>query len=184
MNVKKPGLILDVGCGRNSRPENINLDYHWRPGVDVCCDITEGLPFPDSYVAGIFTEHCLEHIPFRSGFFVLKEFHRIIRPGGYVRIIVPDLSIYVGQYTQALPMPYADRDSIDGIYSPAMSINRIMRSHGHCFIYDFDTMKQMITAVGFVDVVKRKYGVSSNARLLLDTPGREVESLYVEAQRR
>jgi predicted SAM-dependent methyltransferase len=181
MNLKKPGLILNVGCGPNMHPENINLDYHWQPGIDVCCDITGGLPFPDSYVAGIFTEHCLEHIPFRSALLVLREFRRIIRPGGYVRI-VPDLAIYVDRYASALPMPCAADDPVDDIYSPAMSINRIMRSHGHCFIYDFETLTQMIAAAGFVDIVKTKCGVACDARLLLDTQAREVESLYMEAR--
>jgi hypothetical protein len=63
-----------------------------------------------------------------------------------------------------------------------MSINRIMRSHGHCFIYDFETLTQMIAAAGFVDIVKTKCSVACDARLLLDTQAREVESLYMEAR--
>src|SRR5579863_5017097 len=62
MNLKTEGLILDIGCGPNSNPKNINLDYDWRPGINICCDITRGLPLPDNYVAGIFSEHCIEHI--------------------------------------------------------------------------------------------------------------------------
>jgi hypothetical protein len=46
--------------------KNINLDYHWRPGIDICCDITRGLPLPDTYVRGIFSEHCIEHISFEA----------------------------------------------------------------------------------------------------------------------
>lgn len=65
MNLKIEGLILDVGCRPNSNPVNINLDYEWISGVDICCDITRGLPLTDDYVGGIFTlqkiDPCLAH---------------------------------------------------------------------------------------------------------------------------
>lgn len=143
MNLKTGGLILDVGCGPNVNSTKINLDYEWRPGIDICCDITAGLPLPDQYVAGVFSEHCLEHISFDAALFVLREFYRVLKAGAYVRIIVPDLEIYVERYelfrkTGECSMPYASGDvRADGIYSPALSMNRIFRSHGHQFTYDF-----------------------------------------------
>jgi predicted SAM-dependent methyltransferase len=188
MNLKSPGLYLDIGCGPKTRPENINLDYRWRPGVDVCCDISKGLPFPDEYVVGIYSEHCLEHISFAAARFVFKEFRRVLRPGGHVRIIVPDLEIYVDRYdlfrsTGEMSMPYGDEDAVENIYSPSMSINRVFRAHGHQFIYDFDTLAKMLGAAGFVDVVKLQFGVGKDANLLLDSEERAIESLYVEARK-
>jgi|SRR5579863_3089842 len=185
-DIKKPGLYLDVGCGPNARNGNINLDYHWRPGVDVCWDITKGpLPFADDYVAGIFTEHCLEHISFKSCKAVLAEFKRIIQPRGRIRVIVPDLEIYVDRYnlfraSREQSMPNAE-DSIDGIYSPAMSINGIFKSHGHQFIYDFHTLKVMLDEVGFAEITKLRCGEGGNPALLFDSPERAVDSLYIEA---
>ena len=189
MNRKTAGLILDVGCGKNSHAQNINLDYDWYAGIDVCCDITRGLPFQNGYVGGIFTEHCIEHIRFDDALFVFREFYRIIAPGAWVRIVVPDLELYVDRYdafrtTGTLSMPNTKGDvRQDGIYSPAMSINRIFREHGHRFIYDFATLNAMLETVGFVEIRKAKFGESQDSRLLLDTPTREIESLYVEAQR-
>jgi predicted SAM-dependent methyltransferase len=190
MNLKTEGSILDVGCGPNINSSNINLDYGWRPGVDVCCDITKGLPFfNDNYVAGIFTEHCIEHIPFDAALFVFREFYRIMKPGTYIRIIVPDFEIYLNKYilfrtTGELSMPYASGDArADGIYSPAMTINRIFRAHGHQFIYDFSTMAAMLEKVGFVEVNKKRLGDGANPSLILDTPSRAIESLYVEARK-
>ena len=68
------------------------------PGIDICCDITRGLPLTDGYVAGIFTEHCIEHITFDAALLVFREFYRVMKPGSYVRIIVPDLEVYVEKY--------------------------------------------------------------------------------------
>jgi predicted SAM-dependent methyltransferase len=188
-NRKTSGLILDVGCGPNANARNINLDYEWRPGVDVCCDITRGLPFHNGYVAGIFTEHCIEHVRFDDALFVLGEFRRVMASGAWVRIIVPDLEIYVDHYQafrtgRELSMPYSEDDvRPDGIYSPAMSINRIFRAHGHQFIYDFATLNAMLEKTGFIEIRKTKFGDSRDSRLLHDTPNREIESLYVEARR-
>jgi predicted SAM-dependent methyltransferase len=188
MRIKTPGLVLDVGCGPNARPSNLNLDFHWHPGVDICCDITRPLPLDDGYVGGVFTEHCLEHIPFQAGLNVLREFHRVMQPGSYARIIVPDFEIYLDEYlrfrdTGRASMPYAADDPIAGIYSPMLSMNRIFRGHGHQFIYDFATLAAMLGQAGFVDIGKRSMGESHDQRLLMDSPERAIESLYVEARK-
>jgi predicted SAM-dependent methyltransferase len=189
MNFKSEGLVLDVGCGPNIDPRKINLDYGWRPGIDICCDITKGLPLKDEYVAGVFTEHCIEHISFDAALFVFGEFRRVMKPGAYVRIIVPDLQIYVEKYnlfceTGELSMPYANGDvRADGIYSPAMSVNRIIREHGHQFIYDFATMAAILKKIGFTDISKASCGHGTDRSLIFDNPGRAVESLYVEARK-
>jgi predicted SAM-dependent methyltransferase len=188
-DIKQPGLYLDVGCGPNAKHSNINLDYHWRPGVDVCWDITKGpLPFANNYVAGIYTEHCLEHISFKACKAVLAEFHRIVQPMGRIRVIVPDLEIYVDRYdlfrsSGEQSMPYGEDDPIDGTYSPAMSINRIFRAHGHQFIYDFYTLKAMLEQVGFADITRHQCGDGGDPALLFDDPKRAVESLYIEASK-
>jgi len=139
MNRKTEGLVINVGCGPNAIQTCINLDYHWNPGVDVCCDITKGLPFDDGYASGIFTEHCLEHLSFDETLSVIKEFHRVMRQSAPLRIVVPDLEIYVDSYdrfreTGECTMPFAqwfEMPRKDKIYSPAMSINRVFRSFGH-----------------------------------------------------
>ena len=104
-------------------------------------------------------------------------------PGAWARIIVPDLEVYVDHYDAfrtkgELSMPYSEDDMrSDGIYSPAMSINRIFRAHGHQFIYDFATLKTMLEKAEFIEIRKMKFGDSHEFRLLLDTPHREIESL-------
>jgi hypothetical protein len=80
-------------------------------------------------------------------------------------------------------MPYgiddAGKDSI--IYSPAVSVNRTFREHGH--EYDFATVAAMLDKVGFIEVNKACFGEGANPLLILDTPGRAIESPYVEARK-
>jgi predicted SAM-dependent methyltransferase len=188
MNLKEEGLVLDVGCGPNINVDSLNLDYSWRPGIDICCDITKGLPLPDEYVGGIFTERCIEHIPFEAALFVFREFYRVMKPNAYVRIVVPDLEIYLEHYflsrkTGEVSMPYASGDARSEIYSPAMSVNRIFRDHGHQFISNFPTMATLLKRVGFVDIQKTRFGCGAVESLILDSEGRAIESLYVEGKK-
>jgi hypothetical protein len=183
MRPPRAGDYLDVGCGLNVRAGFCNLDYDWRPGVDICCDITRGLPVADGVIAGLFTEHCVEHIAFRSFLFVAAEFYRVLRPGAIVRIAVPDGALYLRNYCDRAALPYAEEDALDGLYTPIMSVNRIFRAHGHLFIYDFETLAAILARVGFKDVRRCSFGTGADPKLLIDTPARAVESLYVEARK-
>ena len=180
---------LDVGCGHNTHVDFINLDYEWRPDIDICWDITKGIPLRQSSVQGIFTEHCLEHLPFTSVDFVIGEFRRVLKSKGSVRIVVPDGELYLTKYSDIIhnasetKLPYAEGDIYQGLYSPIMSVNRIFRSHGHKFIYDFDTLRLLLEKNGFIDIKKESFHSGRDSRLIIDTESRAVESLYIEASK-
>jgi predicted SAM-dependent methyltransferase len=178
---------LDIGCGPNVSASFINLDYDWKPGVDVVWDITKGLPFRSASLRGVFTEHCLEHISFSQTEGVLRESHRILGPGGRIRVILPDGEIYLSRYFSQIssgkgdPLPYWESDRVRGWYSPILSVNRIFRAHDHRFIYDFDTMRHMLGDAGFAEITKCTFQNGRDPVLLRDTEHRQCESLYVEA---
>jgi predicted SAM-dependent methyltransferase len=175
-------VLLNIGCGPEMNGNFINLDYSWFPSLDVCWDIVKKkYPFPDGCMEGIYTEHCLEHIPYESCIENIKEFHRLLKPGGTLRIIVPDAQIYFDLYQarktdKSVKLPYSDREE-----TPDISINRIFRSHGHLFIYDFETFQLNLQKAGFKNIVKETFRKGRDNRLLIDREHRAVESLYVEA---
>jgi predicted SAM-dependent methyltransferase len=177
---------LDVGCGPNISPGFYNIDYDWRPGIDRVVDIRKGLHLPDDSVDGIFSEHCLEHVTFEDASNVLRELHRIMRPGAALRVIVPDGEIHARAYVRSLDeardvTPYAGHISKNGISTPIMCLNACMRDHGHLFIYDFATMSQQLAAAGFREITKCEHRQGRDPMLLKDADSRAVESLRVEA---
>ena len=178
----KNKVLLNVGCGPFPDDNFINLDYAWTPQLDVCWDIVKKpYPFPDQSFEGIFTEHCLEHIPFDKCLENLKEFYRLLKPGGTVRIIVPDGEIYCDLYEKrktdpSVTLPYGENEG-----TAMISINRIFRNHGHLFIYDFETFKYLLMQAGFTVINKEHFSTGNDQRLLIDRPERAIESLYVEA---
>ena len=104
-----------------------------------------------------------------------------MKPGSVVRVIVPDGEIYAANYLSKSAMPYENEDARCGLYTPMMSINRIMRSHGHQFIYDYDTMAALLAKAQFSKIQRLSFMQGADSRLLIDTPSRQIESLYVEA---
>jgi len=181
-DIKQPGTYLDVGCGRNIHPDFCNLDYGWHPGIDVCWDIGRGLPFPSRYVGGVFTEHCLEHFTLEAGLTLLAELYRVMHPGAVLRIVVPDGELYLRGYVARTALPFAQGDAEHfPLATPMVSVNRIFRYHGHLFIWDFETLAAALYKCGFQTVNKAAFGVGRDNKLLIDTPRRKVESLYVEA---
>jgi SAM-dependent methyltransferase len=75
---------LNLGCGRDIRPGYVNLDAADLPGVDVVHDAERlPLPFEDESFEEVLCNSILEHLDFIP---VLRDLHRILRPGG--RLIV------------------------------------------------------------------------------------------------
>jgi predicted SAM-dependent methyltransferase len=183
---------LDVGCGPNTHQGFINLDYLWHPGVDVCWDIRRGLPFADGSLQGVFSEHCLEHFPLADGIGLLREIRRVLTPRGIARLVVPDGELYLRTYARQLAgapgdrFPYQEQDAAGALWTPMVSVNRIFYQDreslfGHRTIFDFQLLRAALFQAGFAGVERRSHGLGADPRLLIDTPSRAVESLYVEA---
>ena len=49
--------------------------------------------YKDNSVDIIYTSHCIEHLPWKNVDNVLKDLYRILKPGGLIRIVLPDVDI-------------------------------------------------------------------------------------------
>jgi len=180
---------LNIGCGRNIHENFVNLDYHWQPGIDLCWDVTKGLPLKDASLKGIFIEHCLEHLAFDAIDLVFSEFWRVLKPEGVLRIVVPDGELYLTRYTEIVrrqsfdELPYASGDRQGVLYSPIMSVNRLFYECDHRFIYDFHVLQLLLTNKGFAQINKASFRQGLDPQLLIDAESRIAESLYVEASK-
>lgn len=180
---------LNVGCGPHLEPGFINLDRHWRPGIDLCWDIRKALPLPDGCLDGIYSEHCLEHLDFESCKKAVKAFHRMLKPGGFLRVAVPDAGLYLrcyaehgGNHQAAFPAVGADERDRDGA-TAMMVVNRVFRDYGHRYAYDEETLCKLLSEAGFAQPARAGFRRGQCETLLIDTPSRAAESLYVEARK-
>jgi predicted SAM-dependent methyltransferase len=184
----RPGSYLNLGCGPNIDKGFVNVDATWVPGLNICCDITRGLPCPDGSIAGIFTEHCFEHFSLHDGRALLRECWRVLAPMSVIRLVVPDLEIYARSYVKhlegievALPIePYVNRSNVA---APVALINELFYGSGHKFIYDFQALSDLLKEARFGEITKQAFGQGTDQKLLIDSPSRRSESLYVEARK-
>ena len=97
--MKKPRL-LNIGSGvKEFTPKSITdaftvvrLDIDEDVKPDVVATATE-IPFEDESFEAVYASHILEHIDLRVQPNILHEWYRVLKPGGQMYILVPNLSL-------------------------------------------------------------------------------------------
>ena len=91
--VKRDKIQLYAGDLANRtqwNPNLVGLVLHRGDKHSICHDITLPYPLPDNCVYSYQSEDVFEHIEFGKMHSVLEEIYRILKPGGLLRISVPD----------------------------------------------------------------------------------------------
>jgi predicted SAM-dependent methyltransferase len=140
--IAEPGdRILNLGGGSNCMHECFTVDIDAR--ADAYVDVTRPLPFPEWSVGAIFCEEVIEHVDLPAGRRLLAECHRILRPGGSLRLTTPDLE-YFARNVLAAPADPGE-------------INAIFFGHGHRHLYTQESLARSCRAAGFVDLRPSRY---------------------------
>jgi SAM-dependent methyltransferase len=80
--------ILDVGCGIRKHPGAVGIDRNPASAADVLCDLDRfPYPFADDTFDRLEATHVIEHV--KDVIRTMEEFHRLVRPGGRVRVVTP-----------------------------------------------------------------------------------------------
>jgi predicted SAM-dependent methyltransferase len=94
--------LVNLGCGSRYHADWINFDIvPAGPGV-IACDLASGIPLPDGSCDAVYHSHLLEHIRREEAPGFMKECCRVLRPGGIVRVAVPDLERIARLYLDRL----------------------------------------------------------------------------------
>jgi SAM-dependent methyltransferase len=87
-------MTLDVGPGHNIQPHKgqpvIRLDHRLVVRPHVAADVRV-LPFKDKVFETVYASHVLEHFHYRETDAILREWLRVLRPGGEFQLFVPNL---------------------------------------------------------------------------------------------
>jgi predicted SAM-dependent methyltransferase len=152
---------LHIGCGANLLDGWLNADYLPASREILHLDATE--PFAllgDATFDYVFSEHMIEHISHAKGLLMLKECHRVLRPGGKIRISTPDLAFLIDLYRtnpsdlQTRYMRWSkDQYRLPDV-NPTFVINNFVRDWGHQFIYDENTIRSALTEAGFQNLTR------------------------------
>jgi len=96
--LKNPPYRLHLGCGNIYIKGYCNVDIYATEETDVVDDIGKLTRFPDNSATEIYACHVLEHFGNNDISGILKRWHSVLRPGGLLRISVPDMDRIVKIY--------------------------------------------------------------------------------------
>ncbi len=171
-------LRLHLGCGPNHLSGWINVDLvSARP--DLPWDLARPTPFPDSSITAIFYEHLLEHLPLPPAIGLLRESHRLLKPGGVLRVGVPDFGRYARDYAGRRTLIARLRP---GRPTALLALSELAFCFGHASVWDDETLLAALREAGFPAPAVRRFGDSA-IDPAPDSPWREDETLYAEAMR-
>src|SRR5438045_1818065 len=107
---------LHWGCGWTIAPGWINSDIIDAPGIDVIGDIRKGLPIDSDSIDYMAAHHALQDLKIYEQVDALKELRRILKPGGVVRLSLPDLDKFIAAYQRGDRDYFLihDWDTLDG----------------------------------------------------------------------
>jgi predicted SAM-dependent methyltransferase len=172
---------LNWGCGRSPAPGWLNSDRNPGKGVDIVADIRDGLPIDDDSLDYVFSMHALQEVPLADLIPVLRELHRVLRPGGVLRLCLPDaekgIQAYLAGDRGYFQVPDEDARSLGGKFVTHMLW------YGHSrVLFTRDSIEELLEKAGFDRVVHVSHGETASSHPeIVELDDRPRESLFVEA---
>jgi len=139
-------MKLHLGCGRRFIPGYYHIDAIEFPHVDLVHAVDSLPSVPDNSVDVIYSCHVLEHFNRRELQRVLREWYRVLAPGGTLRIAVPDFAALCELYQRTGRMDLV----IGSLFGRGDYLYNI-----HYNAFDFSSLTTVLILSGFVDV--RRY---------------------------
>ena len=148
---------VHFGCGSNRLDGWINVDLDRSCKLDMVADLRLNLPFRSQSVDYIHSEDFIEHLKLEEGIHFLEECHRILKMGGAMRLLTPDLhqiaKRYVTRDEEFIKQFEATIASL-GLHplktrKGAEVFNAGMRWGGHTFLYDGEILTSILEKIGF-----------------------------------
>lgn len=145
----KQEIRLHLGCGKRYIPGFVHVDLDSFPHIDYQSDVAHLPMFQDESVSLIYSSHALEYFDRIEVQEVLKEWWRVLRPGGILRVAVPDFEALVKVYQQ-----YGDLGKVVGPLYGRIVIKTPdgEKATYHKTVYDFRALKDVLEQAGFGNV--------------------------------
>jgi len=135
-------------------------------------DLSHSLPLKDQTADFIYSSHFLEHLFKNDAQNLLNESFRVLKPGGIIRVCVPDLEYAVTMYNRG-----EKKEMLENYFFVEDKESFLAR---HKYMYDFELLKDILEKIGFTNIVRCDYrkGQTPDIEILDNRPD---ETLFVEA---
>jgi predicted SAM-dependent methyltransferase len=136
-------MKLHLGCGEKILEGYTNIDLY-NPKAEVKADIAK-LPYDENSADEIYNCHVIEHSDYFEAMEWIKEWKRVLKPGGSLVMETPDLTLLCQKY-----MASSVNDRVK-LY-PTFFAKAWLPGEVHKFLYSKEQMVWTLYTLGFEDV--------------------------------
>ena len=191
------GLKVNLGCGPIQPHGWVNIDGSNRawlaskfPFVDRMCvklrlfpptefssettygNLFKGLPYPENSISCVYAGELWEHFEYDDAHLLTKECYRTLKPGGVLRVCVPDgptfwkryLEIYEEEMSRPRSMRSAKplKDHVQMYFNEICTRRILLGSMGHTHKWQYDEVQlvDLFESSGFTCVERMPFHVS------------------------
>lgn len=149
-------MKLHLGSGKRHIPGFVHIDAVDHPHIDHVAAIDNLSFIEEGSVALIYVCHVLEHFKRRDVDRVLLEWKRVLKPGGLLRVAVPDF--------EALCAVYTATKNLQLVVGPLFGgQNYLYNIHYNSF--DYSTLSSVLQRTGFSDICRYDWRDTEHANI-------------------
>lgn len=204
-------MRLNLGCGSQVPDGWINVDYalgaklaklplfplinarlklfdlNWNPKI-LLHDLTKRLPWADNSVDAVYSSYTLEHFSKQDGRHFLTECRRVLRVGGIIRILVPDLRHDVLEYMEGRVKADDVVEKLGVLYEKGSSVLRSSLApfiqFPHKCMYDEQRLLEVFDELNFDAAGRAPFDSDIADIRVVELAGRTENAVIVEGRKR
>src|SRR4029079_7618722 len=170
---------LNWGCGESGEPGWINSDIKEGPGVDISRDIRDGLPLESDSLDYVVRIRALPMISYGDLVPVLEELRRVLKPGGVLRLCLPDVDKGIRAYLAGDRSYFAVSDEDAATLSGKFILHMLWYGYS-VSMFTSEFAHELLDRAGFGDIRSCGYReTASEHEGITELDNREPESLFV-----
>lgn len=174
---------LHWGCGPITPVGWLNSDIAAHPGVDLVADIRHGLPLDDNSFDYIVAIHVLPELPYNELDSSLAELRRVLKPGGVLRLSLPDMDLAMRAYQTGDVDYFLVDDTVVRSLAGKMIVQLTWYGRSRC-MFTWEFAEELLARNGFRDIRRCRYRQSASPHVgITELDNRPLESLFVEARK-
>ena len=144
---------INLGSGHWKFEGWVNVDLDQESLPDVCANLAAPLPFKNGCADLMHTEDFVDQLELDQARQFLGECHRVLKPGGVLRTLTPDMEklawLYLNEPERLMQM-WNEHVGVPLQLGTAGEVFNIgMRFAGHTFLYDAETFVLLAAECGF-----------------------------------
>ena len=144
---------INLGSGHWKLEGWVNVDIDLESKPDVAANLSADLPFASGVAHLMHTEDFIDQLELEHAVEFLHECHRILIPGGVLRVLTPDMQklahLYLNDPAQLKTIWKTFVGVPLALETAGEIFNLGMRFAGHTFLYDELTFKALAARCGF-----------------------------------